>query len=378
MAYSFEIGPIRPPSESNSLLICVTRNCPWNKCKFCNLYKNKPFETRTTAEVKQDIAIAKILCDQIMEITAKSGHSGGIQKVVSMVIKDPPNESFRNVALWLMGGGENIFLQDANSLIMKTNDLDQIISYLKTVFPRVKHITSYSRSQTAMKKKFPELVQLRQSGLTGLHIGLESGYDPVLKFMAKGETAAQHIKGGQNVVQAGISLCEYIILGLGGKDLSTLHAKHTAKVLNEINPESIRIRTLAINKKVPLSACIASGEFFRAADEDILREERIFIENLNVQSNYISDHISNLLPEMKGKLPEDKEKLLVILDKFESLPIRERENFMVGRRVGLYKNLQDIEDSQRHELVEEIKFKLNQGNKKLAPEIIFSLMEEFI
>lgn len=27
----FEIGPIRPPSESSSLLIRVTRGCHWNK-----------------------------------------------------------------------------------------------------------------------------------------------------------------------------------------------------------------------------------------------------------------------------------------------------------------------------------------------------------
>ncbi len=29
-----EIGPIRPPSESESLLIRVTRGCHWNKCYF--------------------------------------------------------------------------------------------------------------------------------------------------------------------------------------------------------------------------------------------------------------------------------------------------------------------------------------------------------
>ena len=84
------------------------------------------------------------------------------------------------MALWLLGGGENVFLQDANSLIMKTEDLGQVIVYLKTAFPRVKRVTSYARSQTAMKKKPVELIQLRQAGLTRLHIGLESGYDPIL------------------------------------------------------------------------------------------------------------------------------------------------------------------------------------------------------
>jgi radical SAM superfamily enzyme len=228
------------------------------------------------------------------------------------------------------------------------------------------------------KKKPVELLQLRQAGLSRLHAGLESGYDPILKMMNKGETAAQHITGGRRVVESGISLSEYIILGLGGKELSALHAIHTAQVLNEIDPEFIRVRTLVINSKVPLFADVSLGNFNRAADEDIIREEKIFIENLRVHSNYVSDHISNLLPELEGKLPEDRKKLLAIIEKFESLSLHDRANFMVGRRVGMYKTLQDMEDPQRHEVVEQIKFRLTRDPKKLDPQVIFSLMEEFI
>jgi hypothetical protein len=378
MAYSFEIGPIRPPSESNSLLIRVTRNCDWNKCKFCNAYKGQKFEIRPLDEIKRDIATAKILRDRIMEITIKAGQSGGMQKVIGMVLKDPPNESFRNVALWLLGGGENIFLQDANGLILKTADLGQVLVNLKTSFPRAKRITSYARSHTALKKKPVELLQLRQAGLSRLHIGLESGYDPILQFMNKGETAEMHIQAGRKVVESGISLSEYVILGLGGKDFSIPHARYTAEALNEIDPEFIRMRTLTVNNQVPLSLDIKNGNFIRATDEEIIREERLFIEKLNVNSNLISDHVSNLLPEIDGKLPQDKDKFIAILDRFESLNISEKANFMVGRRVGLYKNLIDLEDTQRHELVEQIKYKLNQTEKKLDPRVIFKLMEDFI
>jgi hypothetical protein len=378
MAYSFEIGPIRPPNESNSLLIRVTRNCDWNKCKFCNCYKGQKLEIRSVEEIKRDIAIAKILRDRIMEITIKAGQSGGTQKVIGTVLQSPPNESFRNVALWLLGGGENIFLQDSNALILKTEDLGQVLVALRTSFPRAKRITSYTRSQTVAKKKPVELLQLRQAGLSRLHIGLESGYDPILQLMNKGETAEIHIKGGRKVVESGISLSEYVILGLGGKDLSTEHAKQTAAVLNEIDPEFIRMRTLCVNNTVPLSQDIEAGRFVRATDEEILREERLFIEKLAVHSNFLSDHVSNLLPEMEGKLPEDKNKLISIIDRFESLNITDKANFMIGRRVGLYKNLSDLEDSQRYDLVEQIKIKLNQKDKKLDPKVIFKLMEDFI
>jgi radical SAM superfamily enzyme YgiQ (UPF0313 family) len=378
MALSFEIGAIRPPSESNSLLIRCTRGCPWNKCKFCNSYRDTVFEMRPVEEIKRDIAVAKMLRDRIMEITIKSGHSGGMQKVVGMVLNDPPNESFRNVAMWILGGGENIFLQDANSLVMKTEELGQVLVTLKTAFPKVKRITSYARSLTLAKKKTLELIQLRQAGLSRLHVGLESGYDPVLKMMNKGETPEQHIKGGRQVVESGISLSEYVILGLGGRDLSVPHAKETARVLNEINPEYIRLRTLTVNNKVPLFVDIAANKFLRANDEEIVREERLFIENLNVTSSYISDHISNLLPELEGKLPGDKNKLLAVLDRFEALSGLDRANFLVGRRVGMYKTLADMQDGQRYEVVEQIKAKLTKDAKKLDPHIIFSLMEEFI
>ncbi len=378
MAYSFEIGPIRPPNEPNSLIIRVTRNSDWNKCKFFKSYKGSKFEIRPVEQIKHDIGVAKTLRDRIMEITIKAGQSGGTQKVIGMVLKDPPNESFRNVALWLLGGGENIFLQDSNGLILRTEDLGQVLVNLKTSFPRSKRIACYARSQTVIKKKPMELLQLRQAGLSRLHIELESGYDPILQFMNTGETTETHIKGGRKVVESGISLSEYVTLGLGGKDLSFLHAKQTAAVLNEIDPEFVRVRTLTVNSQVPLNADIESGRFVRANDEEIIREERLFIEKLNVHSNYSSDHVSNLLPELTGRLPEEKNKLITIIDRFNALNVTEKANFMIGRRVGLYKNLTDLEDSQRHDLVEQIKLKLNQKDKKLDPKVIFKLMEDFI
>jgi biotin synthase-like enzyme len=377
VVYSFEIGPIRPPNESQSLLIRTTRNCAWNKCKFCNSYKGKSFELRSVEEIERDIATARVMYDKLMEITLKSGHSGGMQKVIGLVLKDPPNQSFRNVALWLYSGGENVFLQDADCLVTKTDDLRQVLRTLTNTFPKIKRITGYARSKSAAKKKLSELLDLKQAGLSRLHIGLESGSDAVLEDMKKGETAEQHVKGGRKIIEAGISLSEYIILGLGGKELSSSHARATARVLNEIDPEFIRVRTLVVNSHVSLSADIASGMFLRATDEEIVREERTLLENLNVNSYFYSDHISNLLPDLQGKLPEDRGILLSILDRFTALSQKDKENFMVGRRVGLYKYLKDLEDPQRYELTEQVKFKLMRG-QKFDPRVVFSLMEEFI
>jgi len=376
--HSFELGPIRPPSEAYSLLIRVTRNCPWNRCKFCHTYKGERFQLRSVEEVKQDIKAAKVIQNEIKELSWKFGCGGRVEEVANMILNDPPNQAYYNVALWLYTGGESAFLQDANSLIMRTNELAEIIRFLKQTLPSIYRVTSYARSKTAAKKRLEELVELHEAGLSRLHIGLESGYDPLLQYMDKGVIAAEHIEGGRKIVESGISLCEYAVLGLGGSKMWREHATQTARVLNEIDPDFIRVRTLAINNRMPLCHEIESGNFIRSTDEEILTEEKLFMEHLECHSNYVSDHITNLLPEIEGKLPQDKGKMLAIIDRFQALSSEERTNFIVGRRIGIYIYLDDLCDVHKHQAVEQIINKLSQGSNQIDDKIIYSLTEGFI
>jgi radical SAM superfamily enzyme YgiQ (UPF0313 family) len=269
MTESFELGPIRPPSEAQSLLIRVTRNCPWNRCQFCHIYKGEKFELRPVEEIKQEILTIKAIQDKIKKIAREAGYGDRIEEVAAAILHSPPNEAFFDVALWLYHGGTSAFLQDANTLIIRTNELVEVIKFLKQTLPTITRITSYGRSKTAAKKKLEELIQLREAGLSRLHIGLESGYDPLLKYMDKGVTAAEHIVGGKKIVESGISLCEYVILGLGGKRMWREHATETARVLNEIDPDFIRVRTLTIKQGMPLYDEVKKGNFVRATDEEI-------------------------------------------------------------------------------------------------------------
>jgi hypothetical protein len=378
MTDSIELGPIRPPSEAYSLLIRVTRNCPWNRCKFCHIYKGKKFELRSVAEIKQDILAVKAIQDKLKEISWKSGYGGKLEMAAAAILNNPPNEAFFNVAFWLYHGGDSAFLQDANSLIMRTDELAEVIKFLKQTLPSITRITSYARSKTAAKKTLEELIKLREAGLSRLHIGLESGYDPLLKYMDKGVTAADHIKGGKNIVASGISLSEYVLLGLGGKGMWREHATETAKVLNQINPEFIRLRTLTIKQGMPLYDEVKSGTFIRQTDEEIVEEEKIFIEDLNCQSNLVSDHITNLLQETEGKLPEDKEKMLAIIARFQSLSPEEKQNFKLGRRLGIYERLDELDNSLKHNTVEQAIQKLSHNGTQVDEETIYSLMERFI
>ncbi|MBA7594371.1 hypothetical protein ES703_01312 [subsurface metagenome] len=371
---SLELGPIRPPSEASSLLLRVTRNCSWNRCKFCHIYKGKRFELRPVADIKQEILTIKAIQDRLKEVAAKAG---GVEAAAS-ILNNPLSETHFNVALWLYHGGTSAFLQDANTLIMPSPDLVEVIKFLKKTLPTITRVTSYGRSKTAAKKKLEELKELHRAGLNRLHIGLESGYDPLLKYMDKGVTAADHIAGGKKIVASGISLCEYVLLGLGGKKMWREHATETARVLNQIDADFIRVRTLTIKEGMPLYDEVKKGDFVRATDEEIIAEERILIENLDCHSYFVSDHITNLLQEIEGKLPEDKEKMLAVIDRFQSLSPEERQNFRLGRRIAIYASLDDLDDSGKHSLVEHAVEKLSPDGGQVDEETLYTLMERFI
>jgi radical SAM superfamily enzyme YgiQ (UPF0313 family) len=344
----YEIGPIRPPSEAYSLLVRFTKNCPWNKCEFCHIYKGRNFEKRPVVDIKRDIDTVKRIQDEVVALSWTQGHAGKIAEgLVEHIFSDQTyNECFRGVAVWMYFGAKNVFIQDANSLVMKVDDLVEAIQHLKNTFPTIDRITSYGRSQTITQLWAVEnLKQLREAGLTRLHLGMESGSDFLLKYMRKGVTKEQHIVAGTRIKEAGIELSEYVVPGLGGRKWSREHALETADALNKIDPDFIRFRTLKVLKDMLLYKKLESGDFELAHDEEILKEIRLLIQHLDGITSYVkSDHVLNLLEEIDGKLPEDKQKMLDVIDRYFALADEQRLVYRMGRRAGFYRSLDDLND----------------------------------
>jgi hypothetical protein len=210
-------------------------------------------------------------------------------------------------------------------------------------------------------------------------VGLESGSDEVLAYVKKGVTAAQQIEGGQRVVAAGIELSEYVMPGLGGRRLSRENALETARVLNAVNPDFIRIRSLALPAGTGLREKWEQGVFERPSDEEMVHELRLFIESLDgIQSYIASDHILNLLEELEGRLPEDKPALLAVIDRFLSLPADERILFQLGRRLGLFRGLSDLEDPGLRARAEELKERVSAQFGGDLEQAIRTLAERYI
>ncbi len=378
-SYSFELGPMRPPSEAYSLLIRATRNCPWNRCEFCHGYKGQRFELRAVDEIKKDIQVAKSIADEIRTMSWRMGYGGGVKEIAAMICNTPYyNASVRSMAFWLYFDAESVFLQDANTLIMRTPELVEVLRFLKETFPNLSRITSYSRSKTAAKKSLQELKELSDAGLSRLHIGLETGYDELLKYIQKGVTAEEHVRGGRRVVESGISLCEYVMPGLGGRRMSEGHVEQTAKVLNEIAPDYIRLRSLEVREDVPLYHKLESGEFELQTEDEVVAEIRALIELLECSTELKSDHVLNLLPEVEGKLPQDKEKMLAVIDRYLALPPDERINFRLGRRAGYYTSLDEFQDAFKYEKVEQAIKRIESEDHDGVEKAISALKSRFI
>jgi len=233
-------GPIyRPPSEANSLLIQATVGCPHNRCSFCMIYKKGPrFRVRPVSEICKDI-------DEAFDLYGVNVRS--------------------------------LFFPAGNTIAMPTGDLAAICRHSKMKFPELQRITVYGSSHYIVQKGLPDMRLLQESGLSRIHVGLESGDDTILKRVKKGTNAIEQIQAGQIIKQAGIQLSEYVILGLGGTERSTEHALKTAEAINAIEPDFLRLRTLVPKINTLLLHQINKGLFQLLSPHQVLQEIRLLI-----------------------------------------------------------------------------------------------------
>jgi len=375
----FEQGPIRPPSEAGSLLIRITRNCPWNRCTFCPVYKGAKFNLRPFAHVLKDIDKIHFYVESILNAKRTNDWDGQYGNAnLSLSPDDQDRMALYAARSFVANGMKSIFLQDGNSLIIKPIDLIRILEHLKQAFPDVERITSYARSHTISRINDNDLQRFAEIGLNRIHIGMESGADAVLEKVKKGTNKAMQVLAGQKIKGAGMQLSEYYMPGLGGRNLSRDNAFETADALNQINPDFIRLRTLALPEGTLLAEQYQAGEFDKMGEVETAQELLLFLESLNgIESTVKSDHVLNLFSEVEGKLPQDKEKMTAPVRAFLDLSPHQQMVFSVGRRTHRLSKLADLNDPVKYRYAEQMCSELGTTLEN-ANDIVDSIIKRFI
>lgn len=374
--HPFEICTIRPPTENCSLTFRLARNCYWNKCAFCPVYKTgAKFSKRSLEEIFTDISNARKIYDLLMENLPEFSNSSRDMDLYSLIdivkrdrpgpaakhdlyddhvpadtiqdermkwfatwFKDTPDigDSITHVYSWMNSGGETCFLGDADSLIFKPDFIKAVMDSIRTNFHSLSRFTVYGRTLTAARVRTPaELKSYRAAGINRVHFGVESGCDRVLELVNKGVTHDEQYRGIVKIKDAGLSASVYIMPGLGGEDFSSMHASDTAKLLTDTSPDYVRLRTLEIFPGTGLDNLKKTGKFAEASEEQVVREIRTMIEQIDTETEIVSDSAANLL-EINGTLPRGRERMLKTIDKYLELDSRQKLEFSLHSRLNSF------------------------------------------
>ncbi|MEA1872181.1 MAG: radical SAM protein [Chloroflexota bacterium] len=284
---------IRPPSEWKSYFLPLTSGCSNNTCTFCGYYGSK-LQIRDIDDIKSEI-------DALALFTRRGMRLSDVSKVVYAVAQG-----------W---DGKRIFLQDGDALVYPFPKLREVLQYLNEKLPSVERIGTYATPQDILRRSSDELKELRRLKLGIFYTGLETGDDELLQKIGKGVSSDEVVEAGKKVKEAGITFSVTIILGLGGIEGSKKHVFETAKVVTEINPDYVGALTLTLVPGTPLYEQWERNEFHPLSPFQSLDELRLIIENSNFTDCFFSSmHASNYL-SVRGKLPQDKERMLRELEK---------------------------------------------------------------
>lgn len=265
----------RPPSEARSLIVQCTLGCSHNKCAFCIMYKDKKFSINPIEQVLSDLAEAR-------------SYSRFIEK---------------------------IFLADGDALVLPMDYLLTVLDYIRTYFPECKRVAAYASTKALKGKTDEDLRTLRERGLGIVYIGLETGDEELLAKYNKGVTAAETVAQTIRAKEAGIAVSVTAINGMAGSlgDWER-HAIETAKAVSAMKPDYIAFLTLRVYTGTPLHDWIDNGEFKLMEPIELMRETRLFLENIDAEGSiFRSNHASNYLP-LGGTLNRDRDQLIATID----------------------------------------------------------------
>jgi radical SAM superfamily enzyme YgiQ (UPF0313 family) len=281
----------RPPSEAESYILQATIGCSWNKCVYCDMYREKDFRVRELSETLEDLREAARLTQRKID---------------------------------------KVFVADGDALALDMPHWRSILDCARAELPRLSRVSCYATAINILAKTDNELVELRERGLSLLYIGPESGDDATLKRIAKGSNHDQHVLAAHRAHAAGIRISVIALLGIGGVERSQEHAKRTAALVTEMNPEYFAALTTSVVPNTPLVKLRDKGFWQLPTVTRMLEELRIIVDQARpTDALFRTNHASNHLP-LAGRLPRDREPIVAAIDAALAGKVRLRPDWVRG------------------------------------------------
>lgn len=265
----------RAPMERSSFMLPVTVGCPYNQCKFCNLFRHLRYRELPAEKIEEELKR----------------------------VKD------------VGGSPTKIFLGDGNAFGLKTERLFWILERIQSYFPDCRTINMDATVTSILQKSEQELKRLAECGVRHLYLGIESGLEDVLTFMKKDHTVSEAYEAIERLQAAGLIYDAHIMTGVAGRGRGQENADAMAHFLNQTHPAYVVNFSMFIHREVPLYREIENGNYVPADELESLREEKRLLEQLNIPVKYEGFH-DYLQIRVRGKMPSDQEKMVGKLEAF--------------------------------------------------------------
>ena len=270
----------RPPAEAESLIFQVAYGCPHNSCSFCLMYKSVRYELRNLSEVKKEIE--------------KAGRAYPETR--------------------------RIFLADGDVMTLEYEYLCELLGHLNRNFANLARVNLYANGSSIIAKSAEQLTKLKELKLNTLYLGLETGDDDLLKLVRKKETVDTMVEAVLLAQSCGLRCSIMVLLGLGGKKMSSSHSEKTATALNRMQP-----RLLSFLRFIELPQTRMFEGYEGLTEYEAVKELYDMIERLELKRTVVrANHSSNPVP-LEGRLPQDKSRLLCEIASILKSPYLDRK-----------------------------------------------------
>ena len=265
----------RPPLERASYMLPVAVGCSYNACTFCTLFKHLSYRQLPHEQIEAE-----------MQRVAAAG-----------------------------GDPKTIFLGDGNAFGLETGHLLWILERIQHYFPGCEAVNMDATVTNISRKSDAELDALYAAGVRRLYLGIESGLDDVLAFMRKDHNLQQAYDQIARIQRAGMIFCAHMMTGIAGKGRGMENAEATAEFFNRTKPARVINFSIFHHRRAPLFRDIEAGRYEAASEQENLREERRFIELLDVEGLEYDAFHDVLELRFRGILPKDRERMLAQVDR---------------------------------------------------------------